>query len=87
MFQTDIRTTITGFHNNMGILSSCLSEGRLKVNISEITLTDVEKLLELIDPSLSLGGHWKPHDCLPRWKVSQLLPAGGLSTFYPSSEV
>ncbi|ROL44860.1 Beta-1,4-galactosyltransferase 5 [Anabarilius grahami] len=44
-------------------------KGRLKVNMSEIALSDVEKLLKQADPSLSLGGHWKPHDCLPRWKA------------------
>lgn len=66
----------SSYHNNMSILSSCLSEGRLKVNMSEIALSDIEKLLKQADPSLSLGGHWKPHDCLPRWKVSQLIPTG-----------
>ncbi len=41
----------------------------MKVNTSEIALNEVERLLKKADPSLSLGGHWKPHDCLPRWKV------------------
>ncbi|XP_051736526.1 beta-1,4-galactosyltransferase 5 isoform X1 [Ctenopharyngodon idella] len=49
-------------------------KGRLKVNMSEIALSDIEKLLKQADPSLSLGGHWKPHDCLPRWKVAILVP-------------
>lgn len=21
------------------------------------------------DPTIKLGGHWKPSDCVPRWKV------------------
>lgn len=29
------------------------------------------------DPSIKLGGHWKPSDCLPRWKVSGRLGAPG----------
>ncbi len=41
----------------------------MKVNMSEIDLNKVERLLKKEDSSLSLGGHWKPHDCLPRWKV------------------
>uniref|UniRef100_A0A9J7Y324 Beta-1,4-galactosyltransferase n=2 Tax=Cyprinus carpio TaxID=7962 RepID=A0A9J7Y324_CYPCA len=54
-------------------------KGKMKVNMSEITLEEVERLLKKADPSVSLGGHWKPHDCLPRWKVrhknrSYLLP-------------
>ncbi|XP_016107045.1 beta-1,4-galactosyltransferase 5 isoform X2 [Sinocyclocheilus grahami] len=50
------------------------TEGQLKVNMSEFALEEVEKFLKKADPSLSRGGHWKPHDCLPRWKVAILVP-------------
>lgn len=52
--------------------SPCLfhAEGRLEVNMSEVSLEDVERSLLEKDPSISIGGYWKPKDCLPRWKVS-----------------
>lgn len=43
--------------------------GRLEVNMSEVSLEDVERSLLESDPGLTLGGYWKPKDCLPRWKV------------------
>ncbi|KAF4077837.1 hypothetical protein AMELA_G00192640 [Ameiurus melas] len=49
-------------------------KGRLKVDMSEISLSRVEKNLLRSDSSIRLGGHWKPHDCIPRWKVAILVP-------------
>lgn len=45
------------------------AEGRLEVNMSEVTLEEVERSLLEKDPSVTPGGYWKPKDCLPRWKV------------------
>lgn len=50
-----------------------LSEGRLEVNMSEISLEEVERSLLEREPTMALGGFWKPKDCLPRWKVSVLV--------------
>ncbi|CAB1336079.1 unnamed protein product [Coregonus sp. 'balchen'] len=50
------------------------TEGRLEVNMSEIALEDVEKVLLNAEPSMTLGGYWKPRDCVPRWKVAILVP-------------
>ncbi|TUA03495.1 Beta-1,4-galactosyltransferase 5 [Bagarius yarrelli] len=49
-------------------------KGRLKVNMSEISLSKVEKILLKSDSSIRFGGQWKPHDCIPRWKVAILVP-------------
>ncbi|XP_030625675.1 beta-1,4-galactosyltransferase 5 isoform X1 [Chanos chanos] len=49
-------------------------KGRLEVNMSEIALEEVERWLLKADPTLGPGGLWKPHDCIPRWKVAILVP-------------
>ncbi|KAI4876170.1 hypothetical protein NFI96_029808, partial [Prochilodus magdalenae] len=49
-------------------------KGRLEVDMSEIALEEVERNLRQADPTLGLGGHWRPHDCIPRWKVAILVP-------------
>ncbi len=46
------------------------TEGRLEVNMSEVSLEEVERSLLEGEPSMVPGGYWKPKDCLPRWKVS-----------------
>lgn len=45
------------------------AEGRLEVNMNEVSLEEVERSLLEKDPSMAWGGYWKPKDCLPRWKV------------------
>uniref|UniRef100_A0A8D2GMR0 Beta-1,4-galactosyltransferase n=1 Tax=Urocitellus parryii TaxID=9999 RepID=A0A8D2GMR0_UROPR len=49
------------------------SEGPIDVNMSEIGMADIHALFSR-DPTIKLGGHWKPSDCLPRWKVAILIP-------------
>uniref|UniRef100_A0A8K9WMQ1 Beta-1,4-galactosyltransferase n=1 Tax=Oncorhynchus mykiss TaxID=8022 RepID=A0A8K9WMQ1_ONCMY len=49
-------------------------KGRLEVNMSEMALEDVERVLLNAEPSMTLGGYWKPRDCVPRWKVAILVP-------------
>ncbi|XP_066527704.1 beta-1,4-galactosyltransferase 5 [Hoplias malabaricus] len=49
-------------------------KGLLEVDMSEVSLEQVERDLQEADPSLGLGGHWKPKDCIPRWKVAILVP-------------
>ncbi|KAJ3586824.1 hypothetical protein NHX12_013216 [Muraenolepis orangiensis] len=49
-------------------------KGRLEVNMTEISLDEVERSLLEAEPSLAPGGYWKPTDCQPRWKVAILIP-------------
>lgn len=56
------------------LLSAVSAEGPIDVNMSEITMEDIHQFFSK-DPSIKLGGHWKPSDCLPRWKVT-----GGLGS-------
>ncbi len=46
------------------------AEGSLEVNMSEVSLEEVERSLLEEEPSIAPGGYWKPKDCIPRWKVS-----------------
>ncbi|XP_023652517.2 beta-1,4-galactosyltransferase 5-like isoform X2 [Paramormyrops kingsleyae] len=48
--------------------------GQIPVNMSEVTMEEVEKALLHEDPGLAPGGRWRPLDCLPRWKVAILIP-------------
>ncbi|XP_016891438.1 beta-1,4-galactosyltransferase 5 isoform X2 [Cynoglossus semilaevis] len=49
-------------------------KGRMLVNMSEVSLEEVETSLLEAEPSTAPGGFWKPTDCLPRWKVAILVP-------------
>ncbi|XP_064409703.1 beta-1,4-galactosyltransferase 6 [Latimeria chalumnae] len=47
-------------------------KGHISINMSEITLDEIHQLFQ--DASMEPGGHWKPQDCKPRWKVAILIP-------------
>ncbi|XP_069507366.1 beta-1,4-galactosyltransferase 5 isoform X2 [Ambystoma mexicanum] len=47
-------------------------KGAIDVNVSEIRMEDIHQLF--YKDSIKLGGHWKPSDCIPRWKVAILIP-------------
>lgn len=55
---------------HLSVSFTTLAEGRLEVNMSEVSLENVERSLLEKDSSIAPGGYWKPRDCLPRWKVS-----------------
>ncbi|EDL96414.1 UDP-Gal:betaGlcNAc beta 1,4-galactosyltransferase, polypeptide 5 (predicted), isoform CRA_b [Rattus norvegicus] len=48
-------------------------KGPIDINMSEIRMDDIHELFSR-DPAIRLGGHWKPADCMPRWKVAILIP-------------
>ncbi|KAF7240857.1 Beta-1,4-galactosyltransferase 5 [Varanus komodoensis] len=50
-----------------------VAEGPIDVNMSEISMEEIHQFFSR-DPTIKLGGHWKPKDCLPRWKVAILIP-------------
>lgn len=62
--------TISLFFLSLCFSSLTHAEGRLEVNMSEVSLEAVERFLLQKDPSIASGGYWKPKDCLPRWKAS-----------------
>lgn len=44
------------------------TEGLMEVNMTEIPMEEMElKFSKFFD--IEFGGHWKPKDCRPRWKV------------------
>nr|XP_038953012.1 beta-1,4-galactosyltransferase 6 isoform X1 [Rattus norvegicus] len=47
--------------------------GFLSVNVSEISFDEVHQLFSK-DSEIEPGGHWRPQDCKPRWKVAVLIP-------------
>lgn len=47
--------------------------GFLSVNVSEISFDEVHQLFSK-DSEIGPGGHWRPKDCKPRWKVAVLIP-------------
>ncbi|XP_058418477.1 beta-1,4-galactosyltransferase 5 isoform X2 [Diceros bicornis minor] len=48
-------------------------KGLIDINMSEIGMDYIHELFSK-DPTIKLGGHWKPSDCVPRWKVAILIP-------------
>uniref|UniRef100_A0A480NEU1 Beta-1,4-galactosyltransferase n=1 Tax=Sus scrofa TaxID=9823 RepID=A0A480NEU1_PIG len=48
-------------------------KGPIDINMSEIGMDTIHELFSK-DPAIKLGGHWKPSDCVPRWKVAILIP-------------
>ncbi|XP_063814955.1 beta-1,4-galactosyltransferase 5 [Pseudophryne corroboree] len=47
-------------------------KGPIDVNTSEVRMSDVHQLFA--KDAIRMGGHWKPTDCIPRWKVAILIP-------------
>ncbi|XP_030891785.1 beta-1,4-galactosyltransferase 6 [Leptonychotes weddellii] len=47
--------------------------GFLNVNVSEISFDEIHQLFSK-DLDIEPGGHWRPKDCKPRWKVAVLIP-------------
>ncbi|KAJ1123151.1 hypothetical protein NDU88_001624 [Pleurodeles waltl] len=47
-------------------------KGPIDVNMSEARMEDIQQLFS--KDFIKLGGHWKPSDCIPRWKVAILIP-------------
>lgn len=63
--------------DNANCFSSLSAEGPIDINMSEIRMDDIHELFSR-DPTIKLGGHWKPADCVPRWKVGyESDPAAG----------
>uniref|UniRef100_A0A2K6EN73 Beta-1,4-galactosyltransferase 6 n=1 Tax=Propithecus coquereli TaxID=379532 RepID=A0A2K6EN73_PROCO len=47
--------------------------GFLDVNVSEVSFDEIHQLFSK-DLDIEPGGHWRPKDCKPRWKVAVLIP-------------
>nr|XP_020646614.1 beta-1,4-galactosyltransferase 6 [Pogona vitticeps] len=47
--------------------------GFIDANMSEISLEEIQQMFSK-DLDIEPGGHWKPKDCKPRWKVAILIP-------------
>ncbi|XP_007487263.1 beta-1,4-galactosyltransferase 6 isoform X3 [Monodelphis domestica] len=47
--------------------------GLINVNMSEISLDEIQQVFSK-DLDIGPGGHWRPSDCKPRWKVAVLIP-------------
>lgn len=52
------------------LVCCAIAEGPMEVNMTEVPIEEIE--LQLKQLGIQFGGHWKPKDCRPRWKV--LLP-------------
>lgn len=53
---------------NKLLLKNLSVEGLIEVNMTEIPMEEIElKFSKFFD--IEFGGHWKPKDCKPRWKV------------------
>lgn len=49
-----------------------LPGGFLNVNVSEVSFDEIHRLFSK-DVDIEPGGHWRPKDCKPRWKVRRML--------------
>lgn len=64
-FFCDVDVTMVGLISSLKKLSP---EGLMEVNMTEIPMEEIElKFSKFFD--IDFGGHWKPKDCRPRWKV------------------
>uniref|UniRef100_UPI00398EE341 beta-1,4-galactosyltransferase 5-like isoform X3 n=1 Tax=Pristiophorus japonicus TaxID=55135 RepID=UPI00398EE341 len=43
-------------------------KGPIDVNMTEISLEEIQELFTK-EHYIQIGGHWKPRDCIPRWKA------------------
>ncbi|XP_069739782.1 beta-1,4-galactosyltransferase 5-like isoform X3 [Narcine bancroftii] len=66
MYEQVVRGTYAKMNNS-------LNEGPIDVNMTEISMEEIQKIFRK-DPYMQIGGHWKPRDCIPRWKVAILIP-------------
>uniref|UniRef100_A0A8C7HCH2 Beta-1,4-galactosyltransferase n=1 Tax=Oncorhynchus kisutch TaxID=8019 RepID=A0A8C7HCH2_ONCKI len=49
------------------------TEGPMDVNMTQIPMEEIDlKFSKYLD--VHFGGHWRPKDCKPRWKVAILIP-------------
>lgn len=65
----DVVVTVGGLTSLFGKLST---EGFIDVNMTEIPMEEIElKFSKFFD--IEFGGHWKPKDCRPRWKVGSCI--------------
>lgn len=46
--------------------------GFLNVNVSEVSFDEIHQLFSK-DLDIEPGGHWRPKDCKPRWKVRSIV--------------
>lgn len=50
------------------LLMCCASaEGPIDINMTEVPIEEIEWQLRKM--GMQFGGHWKPKDCRPHWKV------------------
>lgn len=51
--------------------------GFLNVNVSEVSFDEIHQRFSR-DSDIEPGGHWRPKDCKPRWKVRRVVPGARL---------
>ena len=42
------------------------ADGDIAINMSEVS---IRKINEQFAHTINFGGHWKPQECIPKWKV------------------
>ncbi|GAA6078049.1 beta-1,4-galactosyltransferase 6, partial [Tachysurus ichikawai] len=47
-------------------------KGPIDINMTEVPIEEIEWQLRKM--GMQFGGHWKPKDCRPHWKVAVLIP-------------